>query len=83
MSNGNRMITFAGPEWTGEEVVMTWQKVPGQVDYVRTEVMSKIQCEYFVKTHNKICIYLTIFIYTLKYWNLSNIFSQAMQVAVH
>jgi len=24
MSNGNRMITFAGPEWTGEEVVMTW-----------------------------------------------------------
>jgi hypothetical protein len=23
MSNGNRMITSAGPEWTGEEVVMT------------------------------------------------------------
>lgn len=57
--------------------------VPGQVNYVRTEVMSKIQCEYFVKTHNKICIYLTIFIYTLKYWTLSNIFPQAMQLAVH
>jgi len=24
MSKGNRMITFAGPEWTGEEVVMIW-----------------------------------------------------------
>lgn len=23
VSNGNRMITPTGPEWTGEEVVMT------------------------------------------------------------